>query len=168
MPYCKVQDCFKSFCVNFLRRLFDEHGGPRRESELGDLDILEHKRFARRIELERERCDRNGASFSVLTVKQESRSDRWANWELFARVLRSQLRETDTIGEIAEDALAVLLPDTDRWGAERLAGRLQSNLDQERGVARGGVRTSLGIYVYPHSLEKTDHAYGYRGARVST
>ena len=135
--------------MNFLRRVFDEYGIPMGESELCDQDILEQRRFARRVELEGERCDRNGAHFSVLTVKLESRSTPWANGELVARVLRSQVRETDTIGKIGEKALAALLPDTDRWGAECLAGRLRFNLGQEREVEQGGVRTSLGIYVYP-------------------
>ena len=83
--------------------------------------ILPKQHFLKQLQREKSRTDRSKAPLSIaLFSAVGSASDVSGLLEL----LGETKRETDTIGYLGEDRIAVLLPDTNEQGAQRLAQKI--------------------------------------------
>ena len=103
--------------------------------------ILPKQHFLRQLQREKSRTDRSKAPLSIaLFSAVGSASDVSDLLEL----LRETKRETDTIGYLGEDRIAVLLPDTNEQGAQRLAQKI---VDRTSNLPFSTVTRT-----YPHQL----------------
>jgi exopolysaccharide biosynthesis polyprenyl glycosylphosphotransferase len=84
-------------------------------------DILPKQHFLKQLQREKSRTDRSKAPLSIALFSPEgSESDVTAVLEL----LQESKRETDTLGYLGEDRIAILLPDTNEQGAQSLAQKI--------------------------------------------
>ena len=72
------------------------------------------------------------------------------------RVLRGTVRETDTAARIGGDEFALVLPDTDRHGAERAIAKLRSALQEA--LEAWPVTCSIGVVTFIHSAVSPESA----------
>ncbi len=100
------------------------------------------------------RATRYGAPLAVMVIDVDDFkriNDTWGHakgdevlvW--VGRFLRSQLRTHDVVGRTGGDEFVVMLPSTDREGAELLATRLRDALDALRGRHDHPVKLSIGV-----------------------
>ncbi len=86
-------------------------------SQLRPDDVLPRHYFLRQLEREKRRTDRSKASLSMVLFRFDSRSgDPLLDAERLLGVLCKNKRETDIVGYVSDDLIAVLLPDTDKRG----------------------------------------------------
>ncbi len=76
--------------------------------------------------------------------------------QLAAAAVVSAVRESDVVGRLGGDEFVVLLPDTDRDGAESIAGRLIHDLDAAMDEGGFGIRFSVGVAAFPDPGERLD------------
>lgn len=110
----------------------------RRVASVDPLTGLFNRRsFNRAIERERNRCVRNGKSFSLLILdvdKFKDINDRYGHaagdavLRRLAAVLKAAVRKVDIACRIGGDEFAVILPDTERRGADEVEGRIRDLL----------------------------------------
>lgn len=80
-------------------------------------DILPKHYFLRQLEREKRRADRSKASLSMVLFRFDStRADLHDDVDRLLGVLCRGKRETDVVGYLSDDQIAVLLPDTDAQG----------------------------------------------------
>lgn len=68
-----------------------------------------------------------------------------------ATVLKNGIREIDIIGRYGGEEFCIILPDTDKKGAELLANRLREN------VASEGTTISVGVAAYPENAKTSSN-----------
>jgi lipopolysaccharide/colanic/teichoic acid biosynthesis glycosyltransferase len=123
----------------------------RSKNGRGNGFYLDEKNF--RYELAREcvRVDRNASPLAVLTI--ELPSDRAAprDIDFLGRLLVRRLRITDTIGFLSQRVIGVLLPDTSKSGAWKVASDICAYYPV------GHDRPNCEVYVYPE-----EHAHSSR------
>jgi lipopolysaccharide/colanic/teichoic acid biosynthesis glycosyltransferase len=115
--------------------------------------FLDEKSFRFELSRERVRVDRNGSPLAVLTI--ELPSDRCAerDYDFLGRLLVRRLRITDSIGFLSNHLVGVLLPDTSKSGAWKVASDVCSV------YPLGHDRPNCEVYVYPD-----DHSHRHEGA----
>lgn len=64
-------------------------------------------------------------------------------------VVMANLRDTDIVGRYGGEEFIVILPDTDSLGAERVAEKLRSKIEQEKILDNRLITVSLGVAEYP-------------------
>ena len=80
-------------------------------------DVLPRHYFLKQLEREKRRSDRSKASLSIVLFRFDSRSDdRLDDADRLLVVLCKNKRETDIVGHINDDLIAVLLTDTEEQG----------------------------------------------------
>ena len=79
--------------------------------------VLDPELFERLVQRERLRADRNGETFSLIVMASRNALHSQTMLPVLAEVLSSRLRATDDVGQIDDDRLGVLLPDTPGAGA---------------------------------------------------
>ncbi len=95
--------------------------GPRRGISIHDADS-----FRQLIRRERYRADRAGHRFALIAIRFLHSSEQSARDEAdVIHWLQQELRITDDVGELDHGRIGVLLPDTDREGAEVVADRIR-------------------------------------------
>jgi lipopolysaccharide/colanic/teichoic acid biosynthesis glycosyltransferase len=87
----------------------------------GNSFYLDEKRFRFEVARERMRVDRNGSPLAVLTIELPSDRATPRDFDFLGRVLTRRLRITDTIGCLSNGIVGVLLPDTSKSGAWKVA-----------------------------------------------
>jgi exopolysaccharide biosynthesis polyprenyl glycosylphosphotransferase len=91
-------------------------------------DVLPRHYFLRQLEREKRRTDRSKASLSIVLFRFEDESgDRIDDVDRLLRVLSRKKRETDIVGYLSDDLIAVLLPDTDEQGTLVLAQKVAAH-----------------------------------------
>jgi diguanylate cyclase (GGDEF)-like protein len=75
-----------------------------------------------------------------------------------ARVLRSSVREVDTVARIGGDEFALILPDTDGRGAQQAISKLTCELHEALGATDFGVTCSIGVVTFLDSATSPEHA----------
>jgi lipopolysaccharide/colanic/teichoic acid biosynthesis glycosyltransferase len=81
--------------------------------------------FAETVHRETRRSERSGAPLSIVQYTiGEASIDEPAHFEQLLSILQTSKRETDMLGLIGVDTLAVLCPDTDEEGANGLARKI--------------------------------------------
>ena len=126
--------------------------------------LANRREFMRRLTEETERVQRGGRPMSVLLLDMDSFkrvNDMHGHdvGDIVLRVIASVTQEIKRISDVAAriggEEFAMLLPDTDRDGAMKLAQRWRSTINEQKITdARGGeiqVTASIGIATMSHS-----------------
>lgn len=83
--------------------------------------FLDEKSFRYELSRERVRADRNGSTLAVLTIELPLDRATARDFEFLGRLLIRRLRITDTFGFLLDRRVGVLLPDTTKSGAWKVA-----------------------------------------------
>jgi lipopolysaccharide/colanic/teichoic acid biosynthesis glycosyltransferase len=83
--------------------------------------FLDEQSFRLEMARERTRVDRNGSPLAILTIDLPTARSAPRDVDFLGRVLAGRLRITDTIGFLSKQQIGVLLPDTQKSGAWRVA-----------------------------------------------
>jgi lipopolysaccharide/colanic/teichoic acid biosynthesis glycosyltransferase len=84
-------------------------------------EILPKQHFLKQLQREKSRTDRSKAPLSIALF---SPSGIGSDVTDLLELLSDTKRETDTLGYLGEDRIAILLPDTNEQGAQRLAQKI--------------------------------------------
>jgi lipopolysaccharide/colanic/teichoic acid biosynthesis glycosyltransferase len=97
----------------------------RNEAALrSDADLLPRDVFMRDVRRERLRADRSGSPLSIVVFsvpQAHGHASATADLGTLLDVLHARTRETDSIGHLGHERIALLCPDTDAGGAEELS-----------------------------------------------
>ena len=94
-----------------------------------DDDLLPRNIFMRDLRREKLRADRSSSSLSLVVFTAATLSgDGEACFAELLDVLHARTRETDAVGHLDRDRIAVLCPDTDADGASNLARKIEQVL----------------------------------------
>jgi lipopolysaccharide/colanic/teichoic acid biosynthesis glycosyltransferase len=88
--------------------------------------ILDEQTFRYELARERMRVDRNGSPLAILIIELPANRATHRDVGFLCRVLLRRLRITDTIGFLSERRVGVLLPDTSKSGAWKVASDICS------------------------------------------
>jgi hypothetical protein len=105
--------------------------------------FLDEKSFQFASARERARVERNHSRLAVLTIELPSDRATVRNFNFLGRLLVRRLRITDTIGLLPERRVGVLLPDTSKSGAWKVADDICS------AYPVGHDRPDCEVFVYP-------------------
>lgn len=75
------------------------------------------QQMVRTLYRERDRSDRSGLPFSLITFTPREGGDKPPTWRYLARLLKDRVRSTDEVGWLGPDCLGVVLPYTRTAGA---------------------------------------------------
>ena len=93
-------------------------------------DVLPKHRFLKDLRRERSRTDRSKAPLSIALFDFSDRNgNALPDMRALLEFLRDAKRETDIVGYLDENLIAILLPDTDEHGARRLAQKVMNGSD---------------------------------------
>ena len=88
-------------------------------------DVLPKHYFLRQLDREKRRADRSKASLSMVLFRfDDTRDDPPGDVNRLLGVLCRSKRETDVVGYLSDDQIAVLLPDTDAQGTTVLTRKV--------------------------------------------
>lgn len=90
-------------------------------------DVLPKHHFLQQLQRERSRTDRSKTPLSIALFSSENHNGNVAG---LLDVLRTTKRETDILGYLGEDRIAILLPDTNEQGARRLTEKVVTRADK--------------------------------------
>jgi lipopolysaccharide/colanic/teichoic acid biosynthesis glycosyltransferase len=121
---------------------------------------LDEKSFRYELERERARVDRNRSPLAVLTIKLPSDRAKAQDFDFLGRLLARRLRITDTIGFLPEQRVGVLLPDTPKSGAWKVASDICSVYPV------GHDRPDCEVYVYPSDVPQRHEEPDQREQKV--
>lgn len=111
--------------------------------------LADERRFRFELARERMRTDRNGSPLAILIIEPPADRSSPDDIAFLGRVLAERLRITDTAGRIAERCIGVLLPDTSKSGAWKVASDIC-------GVyAPGHDRPNCEVLIYPDEDESS-------------
>ena len=95
------------------------HVRTSRSGSLNINDILPERQFLKLLRLEKRRAERSNTPLSIVFFRFDSkRGDEFGDFQGLLDVLHSCKRETDRLGYLEEDLIAMLLPDTNGQGAQ--------------------------------------------------
>ncbi len=129
----------------FLPTLFSRLLGVSRCASCPVSFVQDPDAFERSAEAERMRVDRNGSTLSLLVIRLASKRSTPADVQALALLLEGRLRLTDTVGEMRDGRIGVLLPDTNEAGAWKVASDI---CDQ---YPPGSERPHCDVLVYPEN-----------------
>jgi lipopolysaccharide/colanic/teichoic acid biosynthesis glycosyltransferase len=125
----------------------------QKDNSLGS-GIISHEEFKALVKYERARSDRNGSIFSI-TIFSDREQGAKSKDTIVSAISRFS-RSIDCIGLGEEGEIMVLLPDTQKHGAEIFGEKVLSGLVQFEKVKDGQV--DLCIYCYPENWLPSDPA----------
>jgi lipopolysaccharide/colanic/teichoic acid biosynthesis glycosyltransferase len=108
---------------------------------------LDERRFRFEVARERMRTDRNGSPFAILMIELAANRSTASDVEFLGRVLSERLRITDTAGILALRSIGVLLPDTSKSGAWKVAS------DVCAVYPLGHDRPDCEVFTYPEQVD---------------
>jgi lipopolysaccharide/colanic/teichoic acid biosynthesis glycosyltransferase len=130
--------------------------------------FLDEKNFQFEMVRERARVDRNGSSLAIVTIELPLDRAAVRDFDFLGRVLLRRLRITDTIGFLSNRVVGVLLPDTSKSGAWKVASDICGVYPV------GHDRPNCEVIVYPdetpqrhEGASKHDHQPADRAAPIS-
>ncbi len=132
----------KNIARSFHSRVLAKSRTAHSSLMLSDIDI----RFA--SDCERMRVDRNGSVLSVLLITLASEHQEEKDVALLERVLEGRLRVTDTAGQLNDNRIVVLLPDTSAEGAWKVA------TDISEVYPPGAERPECEVITYPENSHR--------------
>jgi exopolysaccharide biosynthesis polyprenyl glycosylphosphotransferase len=104
-------------------------------------DILPEHHFLQQLRREKARTDRSKAPLSIALFRFESEK---VNVTRLFHLLRHTKRETDILGYLCEDKIAILLTDTNEQGAQRLTQKITAQAQ--------GLLFSTELHTYPDQI----------------
>ena len=144
-----VRRWFRKAAAQVVRRKTPSYGS-----------LLSVQDFRRQAARERVRADRSCMPFSILAIELPGDRSTPRDFVFLARVLDRRLRITDTSGFLEDNRVAVLLPETPKAGAWKVA----SDICDLYPVGRE--RPSCEVYVYPEESGPQADERQEREARV--
>jgi lipopolysaccharide/colanic/teichoic acid biosynthesis glycosyltransferase len=115
---------------------------PQARLQLPLDDVLPKHEFLKQLEREKRRTDRSKASLSMVLFRFDSRKgDPLDDVDTLLRVLCKVKRETDIVGYLSDELIAVLLPETDKQGTLVLTQKVVAH--------SGDARFSAAAATYP-------------------
>jgi len=117
--------------------------------------------FRTEVTRERIRADRNHTRFAILAIELPVEFSTRRDYRFLSKALQRRLRVTDTAGFLADDRVAVLLPETSQAGAWKVASDI---CDSYR---VGKERPSCEVYVYPDDSETNLESWEGQRPRVA-
>lgn len=104
-------------------------------------DVLGKHHFLEQMRREKLRTNRSKAPLSVVLFRFEARNlDALGGVKALLRILHHSKRETDILGCLREDLVALLFPDTDEQGMETFMRKIKPRIE------RFGASTNSGTY----------------------
>ena len=95
------------------------------------VDVLAKYQFLRQLEHEKRRTDRSKASLSIALFHLDSKkNDELGDAEALLNILRNTKRETDILGYLGHDLVALLLPDTDEEGTRGFMKKIANRIER--------------------------------------
>lgn len=116
--------------------------------------FLDEKSFRFELARERVRVDRNGSPMAVLTIKLPRDRASKRDFDFLGRLLMRRLRITDTVGFLSNGVVGVLLPDTSKSGAWKVASDICAVYPV------GHDRPDCNVLVYPEESVRGHDAPG--------
>src|SRR5437899_2806431 len=106
----------------------------RQHTGYGNLnDTLPKHRFLKQLRLEKRRTERSKAPLSVVLFLFESKNrDELGDVKGLLEIVHNGKRETDILGYLAEDLVALLLPDTDERGTQAFTQKISNRVSALR------------------------------------
>ncbi len=105
------------------------------------------------IENERERADRNFGDFSLLTIDLKGFEKRSNEYRQLIKSINRRKRSLDRLGRLDKNCIGLLLPNTLKAGAQKLAHDLQIGHSNEK------LSACISIYEYPQDwLKQTNES----------
>jgi len=101
--------------------------------------------FQHAAQCERMRVDRNGSVLSVLLIELSPAKSTFDDLKSLSQLLESRLRLTDTAGFLGDGRIAVLLPDTPKSGAWKVAADICDTYEV------GSDRPRCEVFCYPEA-----------------
>lgn len=102
-------------------------------------DVLAKHHFLKQMEREKLRTDRSSAPLSVVLFRlDQGKTGRFGCVEALLRVLHQSKRETDILGCLSEDSVALLLPDTDEHGTSGFLQKIESRIERFHASTKSG------------------------------
>jgi hypothetical protein len=115
-----------------------------RDAPVDDV-VLPRQHFLREMQREQRRAYRSKAPLSaVIFTPGGNNGDATPRVESLLGVLRDSKRETDTLGDLGDQAIAMLLPDTNPQGLQQFVARVAAQV--------GELQFSLAMGTYPNDL----------------
>jgi lipopolysaccharide/colanic/teichoic acid biosynthesis glycosyltransferase len=114
--------------------------------------FLDERDFRFEATRERIRADRNGSPLAILIIELAAKRGARRDFDFLARVLKRRLRITDAAGIVAPRRIGVLLPDTSKGGAWKVAS------DICEVFPLGPDRPNCEVFIYPEETAATDDA----------
>ncbi|MBS3764214.1 MAG: GGDEF domain-containing protein, partial [Planctomycetes bacterium] len=162
--------CFASiYAVQKLYQIANR--GIHRLKDMAIIDeeswAFEYPYIQNRLQEEEARIDRHGGVASLLFVdaaglhetgERFGSLDRSAVLKDITEIMFRNMRKSDVLARISEGIFLILLPETDRASAEKVAERMCSAAENYRHNARAGgkvdyVRFTIGVASYPFNGE---------------
>jgi len=112
--------------------------------------LLAEPEFRATVVRERVRADRNHSPLAVLVIELAADRSTRRDVNFLSKVLRRRLRVTDSAGHLAKGVVAVLLPDTPKAGAWKVASDICDVYPP------GLERPNCEVYVYPDEGSPSD------------
>ena len=130
--------------------------------------LLDESDFRFEVERERIRADRSRLTLAILVIELPPDRSTIRDFAFLSKVLLRRLRITDTAGHLSDGRIAVLLPDTSKSGAWKVAS------DVCDVYPPGNDRPNCEVYVYPDesaappddSQQRNKEPVGSRGAEL--
>ncbi len=141
--------------------------------------LLNHGGIHERLAIEGRRVQQHGGFLSLVMIDLDDfklLNDTYghpAGDRVLAQVseaINGVLRQSDLAGRVGGDEMMLVLPDTDRGGALRLAERLRERLSSKPFMADKGlaipIRLSFGVATYPTDANSLAHLVGVADASL--
>jgi lipopolysaccharide/colanic/teichoic acid biosynthesis glycosyltransferase len=110
--------------------------------------FLDEQAFQLEMARERMRVDRNGSPLAILTIDLPAARSKPRDFDYLGRVLAGRLRITDSIGFLSAKQVGVLLPDTSKSGAWKVA------TDVCAVYPPGHDRPNCDVFTYPNDDDR--------------
>jgi exopolysaccharide biosynthesis polyprenyl glycosylphosphotransferase len=108
-------------------------------------DTLPKHRFLKQLRLEKRRTDRSEAPLSIVLFRFDGENrDELGDVKGLLEIVHNTKRETDILGYLAEDLVALLLPDTNKQGTQAFTQKIHSRIS--------ALRFSMSSVIYPEQL----------------
>ena len=125
--------------TRFVKNIF-QHNVIRKTELVSRIHSVEN--FYRALERERNRADRTGMQFALVSFQIKKAKINGKDTENFAYLICSRIRNTDEIGWIDHRHIGLLLFNTDRAGAQVIIS------DIEKAISDPGAVPDHSVYIY--------------------
>ena len=107
-------------------------------------EVFDEPCFLERLCLEKQRSQRSGSALSILLLtRDKTEGEGSVNISEMLKTVQKNIRDTDIVGYVDQHTLGVLLPYTDKEGANNLGEKIINNKN---------IRLAITTSTYPHQI----------------